>query len=238
MKTDSRQDAALPITKILLLAVSLCAATLSSHLHAQNIQYISDKQYIPVRRGAGNEFRIIHRGLPTGTKLTVSEISDDGEWAQIATDGGTSGWIRAQYLMQEVPAQQRLEEVMRRAEQAGGLTEALQLELSELTSERDELMSTVQQREEQLAITSDELSQLKQISGQAIQLDTDNKRLIVDGENLRSQLDMLEAENQRLQDKVRSEDFMNGALAVLLGVIITLVVPRLWPKRRKSSSWA
>lgn len=228
----------MPITKILLLAVSLCAATLSSHLHAQNIQYISDKQYIPVRRGAGNEFRIIHRGLPTGTKLTVSEISDDGEWAQIATDGGTSGWIRAQYLMQEVPAQQRLEEVMRRAEQAGGLTEALQLELSELTSERDELMSTVQQREEQLAITSDELSQLKQISGQAIQLDTDNKRLIVDGENLRSQLDMLEAENQRLQDKVRSEDFMNGALAVLLGVIITLVVPRLWPKRRKSSSWA
>ncbi|MEM8659256.1 MAG: TIGR04211 family SH3 domain-containing protein [Pseudomonadota bacterium] len=238
MKTDSRQDAALPITKILLLAVSLCVATLSSHVHAQNIQYISDKQYIPVRRGAGNEFRIIHRGLPTGTKLTVSEISDDGEWAQIATDGGTSGWIRAQYLMQEVPAQQRLEEVMRRAEQAGGLTEALQLELAELTSERDELRSTVQQREEQLAVTADELSQLKQISGQAIQLDTDNKRLIVDGENLRSQLDMLEAENQRLEDKVRSEDFMNGALAVLLGVIITLVVPRLWPKRRKSSSWA
>ncbi|MEM1152599.1 MAG: TIGR04211 family SH3 domain-containing protein [Pseudomonadota bacterium] len=226
------------ITKILFLAVSLCAATLPTHLQAQNIQYISDKQYIPVRRGAGNEYRIIHRGLPTGTKLTVSEISDDGEWAQIATDSGTSGWIRAQYLMQEVPAQQRLEEVMRRAEQAGGLTEALQLELSELTNERDELMGTVQQREEQLAITSDELAQLKQISGQAVQLDTDNKRLIVEGENLRSQLDMLEAENQRLQDKVGSEDFMNGALAVLLGVIITLVVPRLWPKRRKSSSWA
>ena len=31
---------------------------------------------------------------------------------------------------------------------------------------------------------------------------------------------------------------MNGAMAVLLGVIITLVVPRLWPKRRRSSSWA
>ena len=57
-------------------------------------------------------------------------------------------------------------------------------------------------------------------------------------EQLRSELDMMEAENQRLQDKVESEDFINGALAVLLGVIITLVVPRLWPKRRKSSSWA
>ena len=71
-----------------------------------------------------------------------------------------------------------------------------------------------------------------------MQLDEDNRRLVVSSEQLRSQLDMLEAENQRLHDKVDSEDFLNGALAVLLGVIITLVVPRLWPKRRKSSSWA
>ena len=42
---------------------------------------------------------------------------------------------------------------------------------------------------------------------------------------------MLHAENRRLLDKVDSEDFMNGALAVLLGVIIALVAPRLVPKR-------
>ena len=49
---------------------------------------------------------------------------------------------------------------------------------------------------------------------------------------------MLESENQRLEDKLDSGAFLDGALAVFLGVIITLVVPRLWPKRRKSSSWA
>ena len=74
--------------------------------------------------------------------------------------------------------------------------------------------------------------------GQEVQLDTDNRRLVLDSENLRSELEMLKAESQRLQDKLDSEEFLNGALAVLLGVIITLVVPRLWPKRRKSSSWA
>jgi SH3 domain protein len=57
-------------------------------------------------------------------------------------------------------------------------------------------------------------------------------------ENLRGKVDMLEAENNRLKDSLQSEAFIDGALAVLLGVIITLVVPRLWPKRRKSSSWA
>jgi SH3 domain protein len=60
----------------------------------------------------------------------------------------------------------------------------------------------------------------------------------VQQEELRSQVEMLKAENLRLVDKIDSEEFLNGALAVLLGVIITLVVPRLWPKRRKSSSWA
>jgi len=219
-----------------LLFVGLLGANLE--VQAQDIRYISDKQYIPVRRGAGNDFKIIHRGLPTGTRLRVSKISENGEWAEITTDNGTSGWIRAQYLMKEVPAQQRLDELTRKAQQAGGLTEALQQEVATLETERDSLLGKVAEYEVQLGEVNDELSQLKQISGKAVQLDTDNRRLVVSSEQLRSQLDTLEAENQRLQDKVDSEDFLNGALAVLLGVIITLVVPRLWPKRRKSSSWA
>jgi SH3 domain protein len=48
---------------------------------------------------------------------------------------------------------------------------------------------------------------------------------------------MLRAENQRLLDNLDSEDFMNGALAVLLGVVIALVAPRLVPQRRKNSGW-
>ena len=219
-----------------LLFVGLLGANLE--VQAQDVRYISDKQYIPVRRGAGNDFKIIHRGLPTGTRLTVSKISENGEWAEITTDNGTSRWTRAQYLLTDGPAQQRLDELTRKAQQAGGLTEALQQEVATLETERDSLLGKVAEYEVQLGEVNDELSQLKQISGKAVQLDTDNRRLVVSSEQLRSQLDTLEAENQRLQDKVDSEDFLNGALAVLLGVIITLVVPRLWPKRRKSSSWA
>ena len=66
----------------------------------------------------------------------------------------------------------------------------------------------------------------------------DNRRLVEEAENLRSDVEMLEAERLRLDEKLKSEDFMNGAMAVLLGVIIALVAPRLIPKRRKSSSWA
>jgi SH3 domain protein len=211
---------------------------LSSVGHAQDIRYVSDKQFIPLRSGAGSDYRIIHRGIPSGTRLTVARTSDNGEWAEITTQRGTTGWIRTQYLMADMPAQNKLDAAQAQAAEAVQRSEVLAVEVETLQAERAELLSQIDSSGSQLGSVSEELAQLKQISGNAVQLDTDNRRLVEESENLRSEVEMLEAENQRLQDKLQSEDFLNGALAVLLGVMITLVVPRLWPKRRKSSSWA
>jgi SH3 domain protein len=140
--------------------------------------------------------------------------------------------------MQGVPAQVRLDAALAKAGQAGEQSSALQEELAVVQAERDGLLEQLGTTETELASVADELAQLKQVSGNAVKLDEDNRRLVVQQEELRSQVEMLKAENLRLVDKIDSEEFLNGALAVLLGVIITLVVPRLWPKRRKSSSWA
>jgi SH3 domain protein len=205
---------------------------------AQNVRYVSDKQFIPLRSGAGSDYRIIHRGIPSGTRLTIARTSGDGEWAEITTEKGTTGWIRTQYLMQDLPAQNRVDAAEKRAAEAVAKSAALSEELAALRAQSTELEGQLNSSGSELGSVTEELAQLKQISGNAIQLDIDNRRLVEESENLRSDVEMLESENQRLQDKLESEDFLNGALAVLLGVIITLVVPRLWPKRRKSSSWA
>lgn len=220
---------------LLIMLLSLLGA---NGLQAQDIRYVSDKQYIPLRSGAGGEYRIIHRGIPSGTRLTVARTANDGEWAEIRTDRGTTGWIRTQYLMKEVPAQNQLDAATRKAEQLAEQNAQLSEELETLNAQRSQLSEQLSNSDSQLGNISDELAQLKQLSGKAVQLDTDNRRLVLETETLRSQVETLEAENQRLQDKLKSEDFINGALAVLLGVIITLVVPRVWPRRRKSSSWA
>ena len=205
---------------------------------AQDVRYVSDKQFVPLRSGAGSDYRIVHRGIPSGTRLKVARTSSNGEWAEITTDRGTSGWIRTQYLMQELPAQNKVDAAVKRAAEATAKSTALGNELSALQAQRAELEGQLDSNGSELGSVSEELAQLKKISGNAVQLDTDNRRLVLESENLRSELEMLKAESQRLQDKLDSEEFLNGALAVLLGVIITLVVPRLWPKRRKSSSWA
>jgi len=221
-----------------MLSLALLGALSAGHSVAQDIRYISDKQYIPLRSGAGNEYRILHRGLPSGTRLRVSGYSDNGDWAQVTTGDGDKGWLRAQYIMTEMPAETRLQSIEQKNQQLEQQNTALTEQVNTLQAERGELATQVTDTDSTLSQVSEELAQLKQISGKAVQLDKDNRRLVEESESLRSEVDTLDAENQRLQDKLQSSAFIDGALAVLLGVIITLVVPRLWPKRRSSSSWA
>jgi SH3 domain protein len=204
---------------------------------AQDIRYVSDKQYVPLRSGASNGHRIVHRGIPSGTRLTVARTSDDGEWAEVTSDRGLSGWIRKQYLMSEVPAKQRLSAATLQVEKTGEERADLATQAQELKTEREELLIKITTSDIELEQARQELHQLKQISGKAVQMDTANRQLVEETENLRSKVEMLQAENQRLTDNLENEDFMNGAMAVLLGVIIALVAPRLVPKRRKTSSW-
>ena len=219
---------------LLILFTSLTSAAAL----AQDVRYISDKQYIPVRSGAGGDYRIVHRGLPSGTRVTVSGLSADGDWAEISSAGGTSGWIRTQYLMEDVPAQVQLRTAEQRVSGLEEQNNELRAELTQLQGEQTALVTSSSTTEGKLRELSEELAQLKQISGNAVQLDADNRRLAEEAENLRSTAGMLQSENQRLQEKLRSGAFLDGALAVLLGVIITLVVPRLWPKRKRNTGWA
>lgn len=219
------------------LIISLLVFLFSASTQAQDLRYISDTQYVQVRSGAGNDYRIIHRGIPSGTRLTVSRVSEDGDWSEITTESGTSGWVRSQYLMAEAPARNQVDAAVARAEQMAAANAELAQELTELKTVRVALESDVDNADSSLQTLAEELVQLRQISGRSLQLDADNRRLVEEAENLRVQADMLGAENQRLQENLRSSAFLDGALAVLLGVVITLVAPRLWPKRRRNDGW-
>lgn len=201
-------------------------------------RYVSDKQLIPLRSGPGSNYRVTHRGIPSGTQLEVNRTSINGEYAEITTVKGTEGWIRTQYLMTELPAQNKVDAAQQKAQSLAAQNRTFRAESKTLKQERTELLTQVKNTSGSLDSTTEALAKLEKISGNAVQLNTDNNRLMIESEELRSEVETLEAENQRLQDNLESEAFMDGAIAVLLGVIIALVVPRIWPTRRKNSSWA
>jgi SH3 domain protein len=202
---------------------------------AQDVRYVSDKIFIVLHRGPGTDYKWVARLTP-GTRLKVVKTS--GDWSEVTTSRGTKGWVRSEYLSASAPAQVLLPNAEKLAAELSESNTALKAELATLREQKDSIEAQLSATSGELENVSGSFNDLKQVSGKAVQLDVDNRRLVEEAENLRSKAEMLEGENQRLQDKLQSEDFLNGALAVCLGVILTLVVPRLIPKRRRNSEWA
>ena len=219
----------------LLLAVNLVSLPAAN---AQDTQYISDMMLVPVRSGAGSEFRIVNRGLPSGTALLVYGQSDDGEWTEVETRGGTRGWIPTQHLEKEPPAGLLINDMRLELEQVRGERDRLVSQLNQSFSEVDDADETIVSLTTQLESTEAELTEVKRVSAAALDLDLMNQQLVAELESERSDADLLRLENVRLRERIVNNQIMDGALAVLLGFILAVVAPRLWPKKKRQDGWS
>jgi SH3 domain protein len=225
-----------PILRISVL-LWLCSLVFSAASMAADIRYVGGQQSVPLSSGAGEDYPIVYRGLPPGTRLTVAGTSEDGLWADITTDNGITGWIPTRNLELEPAPQPGLPALAKPVQGPGAASIESASTVPVAAADPAELLNRINTCDAEFNTVAQELHQLKQVAGKAVQLDIDNQRLVEEAENLRSDVEMLRAENQRLLDNLDSEDFFNGALAVLLGVVIALVAPRLVPQRRKNSGW-
>lgn len=220
----------------LLALGGLTALALSAG--AQETRYISDKLLVPVRSGAGGEYRILHRGLPSGTAITHFTTSEDGVWAEIETRGGTRGWVRAQYLQSEPPAALLLKDMEDKLAAVEADRDKIRASLSATASEAYEAGDAAESLRQELAQSQAELTEIKRVSGAALELDAQNRALAEELESQRSETELLRLENVRLQERISNSQILDGAIAVLLGVIITILAPRLIPRKRRNDGWA
>ena len=225
-------------THIVKTVSSLLVLLFAAGAGAQEVRYISDRQYVPIRSGHSSEYRIIHRGMPTGTRLVLGEVDEETGFTQVTMPNGKEGWIGSQYLMKQEPARVLLDRLLEREKTLSAGKDSLRQAYIELEENHQALGIQLGSTTQQLEQTISSLNELRAISENALILDANNRRLIEQAEVSKSRIEILEADNLRMQESNQSAAFFNGALAVLLGVIIALLVPRLRPRRRSSSGWA
>lgn len=208
-----------------------------SPLSAQeDTRYIRDVLYIALREAPDESSEVVRAGLTSGTPLTLLAESDDGTYSRVETQEGERGWLQTQYLDDQPVARDLLDQAQQRVMSLEKERNQLAASLSALQARFDEANGSL---EELSRINSEqqlELEKLRNISANEIQLDRENSQLKSEKQQLENQLAAVTSENAQLKASMKNNDFMNGALAVLLGVIITLTVPRLWPS--KKSEWA
>jgi len=212
----------------------VCCLLLAPSVLAQT-RYISDELYVPLRAGQGNQYRIVHRGLPSGTPLEL--IEEGEEWSQVRTEDGTEGWIRNQYLQNEPIAETLLQQAQARIATLTNRQENLGQETSQLEQRNQELQTQVEnlQAENQRLVA--ELEEIKRVSSNTLELNQRHQELLEEHQILQTQLDVAQAENERLERESQQTWFLYGAIAVGLGVILTLIAQSV-KSRRRYSEWA
>ena len=219
--------------KITALTAGLILAIATTGIMAAETAYVSDVLHVPVRSGAGTQFRIVHAGLPSGTRVQVVEV--DGDWSLITTDAGVEGWTRNQYLVSQPTARIQLAQLEQRHERVQQQNESLTAKASELQQENAQLQAQLRQLQQKAGEATEELSEIKALSADAISLNRRHQELLEQHQILQTDVDMLRAKNDRLESDQTINQWIYGAALVLLGVILSIIIPALKPKKR--SDW-
>ena len=212
---------------LLLTACTLCAAQ-----ETQPTRYVTDEFHADLRSIPSNRGRIVNY-LKAGARLTVLEQNEQG-WSHIRTSRGVEGWLRSSYLVEQQVAKVRIVETQQRLEKLQNDNRRLQSTIGE----KDAELKQLREQSKQLSLRGDnthrELSELRKISGNAIDLNNQNQELLKRNSQLESDLEAQTALNDQFENDQRFQWFMYGAFAVCLGALLTVLIPMLKRKRRHS----
>jgi SH3 domain protein len=230
---------AVKTTRMTLLACVLWLPFLAPAAQAQEgeTRYVSDVLHVPLRTGMGNQFRIIHRGLRSGTAVEVireDEDADGNSWTLVRPPRGEEGWIPNQYLLNQPTAAQQLDTAQARVQRLNNEKRALEQSISELRAQNSTLeqtLATLRAEHEGLRAETDEI---RAVSADALNLHQQHQDLNEAYQLLQTRADVIQAENEQLRSNQRYHEWMFGGGILFSGVILSLILQAIGKRRRKS----
>jgi SH3 domain protein len=220
----------------LLLATSVSIAEETdmpiTELATPEIGYISDQFYVPLRSSPCPTCKIVHKGLKSGTKLSV--LGEQEEWTLVTTESGYRGWIRSQHLANEPVARERLEESQFTINSLRSTNAQLELDMQNSFELVESLRASINELKTSRDSLSKELANIKSISSNGIVLDEQNQLLVKHNHMLQEERDVLRTNVDDLQNNKRNESMLYGGFLVVLGSILAAIIPRLRGRKRLS----
>jgi SH3 domain protein len=219
-----------------LLIAATCWSWASTGHGADETRYVRDWMSVPLRESQAQDSAVVHRGLVSGTVVTLLQSDQPSGLSKVRTDAGGEGWLPTRYLTTEPVARTLLDKANAELEQLRQLNQQLRGDQPTVTAAIDQANQRSEQLQQANTALTAELNELKQAPNNAANLEQSNRELLSQSETLRQQLDQATGELTQLRASRDHEMFRNGGLAVFGGVLIALLIPRLSP--RKKSDWA
>lgn len=224
--------------KSLALALLVVMSLGNTHVVQAEERYITDIVYVPLRAGPGNEYRILHRGLRTGTRMNILEADAGNNYSKVSMSDGTEGYILTQYLINQAPARERLPKEQEKNRQLTSDLAKSHSELkqkdAELTTAKKNLKSTSRMLDEKTT----ELVALREATADPLALDRRNKQLMEENLRLKNSLEVTQAENTQLVRNNSIRWYLYGGGTILVGILLGLFLPMIRFRKKPASDWA
>lgn len=209
---------------LVFLSFSCLGLTTQPLAAVGDVNYISDVVTVPLRSGPTTAHRILHRGLPSGTQLTILGTDEEAGFTQVRTNDGMEGWVTSQYLIGEpiarvklAAAEKRLQSLKAEIDKEREGRVSIQAEHKETDANNRTLNSQVQS-------LSKELSELKRISGDSINEHARNIELVQQNTRLAAQVEEQSNKAMQLEENLQLKWLLYGGALVLIGLLIGVVL--------------
>jgi SH3 domain protein len=222
--TTRRLHALKLLISLALLTFSWLAITTQPLAAVGDVNYISDVLNVPLRSGPSTAHRIVHRGLPSGTQLTILATNEEAGFTQIRTAGGMEGWVTSQYLVGTPIARDRLAAAEKRLKNLKADIDKERKARASIQAKHKETEDTNKTLNSQLQALSKELAELKLVSADPIKEHARNVELTQQNTRLVGQVDELSTKARQLEENVQLQWLLYGGALVLIGLILGVVL--------------
>jgi SH3 domain protein len=189
--------------------------------------YITDRLHITLRRGPGNEYKIL-KSLPSATPV---EILERGErYLKVRLEDGEEGYVLTQYVSDEMPYVLVAERLRRERDRLRDRLKALEDKERALQAELTAAGGRLQRSESELRKTTEQFQVLQAGSEHVTEIMSERDRLRQETQDLQAKLTVLKKDNARLLRTDIFRWFLAGAGVLWLGWLLG----RRPPKRSRS----
>jgi SH3 domain protein len=209
---------------------------LTTSLHAEEgTRYVRDWIKIPLHETQSDDSAVIHSGVTSGTALTIVQEDPSTGSVRVRTSKGVEGWIAARYLSAEPTARMQLDKTNAELEELRKANTRLEQEQANIPTDQRLAAQQLTQLRSDNTQMQEQLRMLQEAPNNAMQLAQENIDL------KKSNAEMLQqtaTANKAVEELQRAQNytlFREGAFAVFAGAILTVLLPRLKPKKR--SEW-
>jgi SH3 domain protein len=197
-------------------------------------RFVTDQVRITLRTGESTEHKVLQM-LPSGLPLEVLRTNEETGYSHVRTEDGDTGYVLSRLLIETPSARQRLVAAEQRLTELQQEPEKLASKLVALQTRYDELKASHEKAESDNGNLRTQLEEIRSAASDAVNIADERNMLRKRVAALNGEVGELKLDNQDLRNQSERKWFMMGAGAIVVGILLGLLLPRLRFRRRRDT---